>query len=61
MPSKKNGKPKLLGGKKTPVKTFYTSNMITAQSMEPKMPSRDFSSDRMNPKPVMPMNPYPNY
>lgn len=62
MMPRKNGKPKMLGGKKaTPVKKFYMTGMITADSLEPKMPGRDFISDRMNPTPVMPRNPYPNY
>lgn len=59
-PKRKSGK--TFGrSKKEAVAKFYTSNAIGGYSFQPRIPSKDFISDRMNPKPAMPMNPYPNY
>jgi len=58
---KKSAVPKTIGKNMGQVAKFYTGGMIGGNTFLPVMPGKDFITDRMNPKAVMPMNPYPNY
>ena len=54
--SKVLGKPKTMNA----VSRFYTKPMMTREKeFAPQYPT--MATDRMNPEPVLPTNPYPNY